>query len=387
MSKESLSDIWKLKKRGKRDADRHKELIEKAIRKHGKDLITEYNIIKSDGNKKIKVPIKFLEKYRVKYGKLKDEDGVGQGGQNAKPGDKYQIGNGDQKASGNEPGQEEGERTYDAEITVDELLTILLSELNLPWLDTKNSSHIESETEELESISKKGSMPNIHLKKTLIENIKRQAAKGSPKIGKFSKEDLRYKDWETKVEYHSNAVVYLLLDRSGSMDKDKTHIAKSFYFWMVQFLKRKYKNVELVFIAHDTKAFLVSEDEFFKISANGGTACSSAFKLAYEHMLEYYPSDSHNIYLMEFSDGDNFTSDNHICYEYIEKMLPLVKAMGYGEVGASGYMFSGETLARFLNDKIKRTKFVSLSFKNKEDIYVGLKKFFNIDGISDKSKR
>ena len=66
---DSLSDIWKLKQRGKRDSERQKELVERAIRKNGKDLITEYNIIKSDGDKKIKIPIKFLDMYRFKYGK------------------------------------------------------------------------------------------------------------------------------------------------------------------------------------------------------------------------------------------------------------------------------------------------------------------------------
>ena len=67
-AQKSLSDIWKLKQRGKRDSDRHKKLINDAIKKNGKDLITEYNIITSDGDKKIKIPIRFLDRYKFKYG-------------------------------------------------------------------------------------------------------------------------------------------------------------------------------------------------------------------------------------------------------------------------------------------------------------------------------
>ena len=89
-SSENLSDIWKLKRRGKRDSDRHKELVKDAIRKNGKDLITEYNIITSDGDKKIKVPIRFLDQYKIKYGKLNSQGGTGQGVKAGK-GDKFRI--------------------------------------------------------------------------------------------------------------------------------------------------------------------------------------------------------------------------------------------------------------------------------------------------------
>lgn len=389
MSDDSFSDIWKLKNRGKRDSDRHKELIERAIKKNGKELITEYNIIKSDGDKKIKIPIKFLDKYRVKYGKLNNEQGVGQGMGDAKPGDKYKIGSGKPlQGKGDKAGEQEGEKIFEAEITVNELVDILLKELNLPWMDPKNTTQVEIENEELTSISNRGPMSNLHLKKSLIENIKRNAMSGKAKVGNFKKSDLKYRDWEPEKEYHSNAVVYLLLDRSGSMDKERTHVAKSFYFWMVQFLKRKYKNVELVFIAHDVTAFTVSEEDFFKISGSGGTACSSAFKLAYEHLNENYSPTTHNIYIMEMSDGDNLENDNIICLEYINKLLPLVKAMGYGEVnltpGSNIWANPDNILSTYLKNNINRTKFVSMNFKKKDDIYDGLKSFFNIDGRTKK---
>lgn len=388
---DSLSDIWKLKKRGKRDSERQKELVERAIRKNGKDIITEYNIIKSDGDKKIKIPIKFLDLYKFKYGKLNNNQGTGQG-VDAKPGDKFKVKSGEKDAAPGEAGNEEGERVFEAEITIDEIVNILLEELNLPWMDPKNTTQVEIENDEINSIDKKGIYPNLDLKRTLIENIKRNAAKGDPKIGAFAKDDLRYKTWEVEKEYHSNAAIYLMMDRSGSMDKDKTYIAKSFYFWMVQFLKRRYKKIDLVFIAHDASAYIVDEKEFFSISANGGTLCSSAFKLAYEHIKSHHPPDMWNNYVFEFSDGDNWGSDNDICVEYAEKLLPMVRAMGYGEVilsesYATPWLREDGLLSNHFNKKIKRTRFLSMQFKSKEDVFQGLKRFFNVDGVSDKTKR
>lgn len=385
-----LSDIWKLKQRGKRDSDRHKKLVNDAIRKNGKDLITEYNIIQSDGDKKIKIPIRFLDRYKFKYGKLNDDSSTGQG-LDVKPGDKYRLRKGKKKKQGNpnKPGNEEGEIAFEAEVTIDELVDILLEELNLPWMEPNKSSAIEVETEELSSIERKGIFPNIDLKKTLFENIKRNAAQGEAKVGNINEDDLRYKNWETNKEYHSNAAIYLMMDRSGSMTHEKTYIAKSFYFWMVQFLKRRYKNVKLVFIAHDTRAYQTTEREFFNVSSGGGTSCSSAFKMAYEHIQENHPPSSWNNYVFEFSDGDNWASDNLIVLDYIKKLLPLVRAMGYGEITPesdnSWMMDSSSRLSNYLEEEVKRTRFVSIKISSRDQVFDALKMFFNIDGRAVKA--
>lgn len=322
---------------------------------------------------------------------MNNNQGTGQG-VDAKKGDKFKVKSGEKDAASGEPSDEEGERLFEAEITIDELVNILLEELNLPWMDPKSTTQIEIENEEFNSIDKKGIYPNLDIKKSLIQNLKRNAAKGNPKVGSFAKDDLRYKVWETEKEYHSNAAVYLMMDRSGSMDKEKTYIAKSFYFWMVQFLKRRYKKVDLVFIAHDVGAFVVDEKEFFSISANGGTACSSSFKLAHELIKKNHPPELWNNYVFEFSDGDNWGADNDLCVEYAEKLLPMVRAMGYGEVILSDtpnlpWVREDNLLSNHFNRHIKRTRFLSMQFRSRDDVFVGLKKFFNIDGISDKTKR
>ena len=376
-----LADIWKLKQRGKRDSDRHKKLVNDAIRKNGKDLITEYDIITSDGDKKIKVPIRFLDRYKFKYGKKKDKSSIGQG-LDVKPGEKYRIRKG--KKPGDQASQEEGSVAFDAEVTIDELVDILLEELNLPWMEPDKSSAIEVETEELSSVERKGIFPNLDIKKTLFENIKRNAAKGKAKIGGINENDLRYRNWESEKEYHSNAAIYLMMDRSGSMNREKTYIAKSFYFWMVQFLKRRYKNISLVFIAHDSKAHLVTEKQFFGVNSAGGTMCSSAFEMAYNHIQNNHPPSTWNNYVFEFSDGDNWGEDNLLCLEYVTKLLPLVRAIGYGEIVLedSAWMSEEHRLSKMLEDNIKRTRFVSIRISSRDEVFDALKMFFNIDGKS-----
>jgi uncharacterized sporulation protein YeaH/YhbH (DUF444 family) len=228
----------------------------------------------------------------------------------------------------------------------------------------------------------------LDLKRTILQNLKRNAAKGNPKIGGICKEDLRYKTWETNKEHHSNAAVYLMMDRSGSMSSEKTYIAKSFYFWMVQFLKRKYKNIKLIFVAHDVKAFIVDEKQFFSVSSSGGTTCSSAFKMAYEHIVANHSPDIWNNYVFEFSDGDNWGEDNNICIDYVNKLIPLVRAIGYGEIvlddGHSPWMKESDRLSTMLAESINRTRFVSMRLGSRDDVFECLKLFFNIDGVAKK---
>jgi len=383
----SLSDIWKLKQRGKRDSDRHKKLINDAIKKNGRDLITEYNIITSDGDKKIKIPIRFLDRYKFKYGNLKNKSKIGQG-LDVKPGDKFRLRKKNEDKEGAEPGDKEGEVSFEAEVSIDEIVDILLEELNLPWMEDTKSSEIEIETEDLSSIEKRGILPNLDLKKTLFENLKRNAAKGTPKIANINENDLRYKTWEVNKERHSNAAVYLMMDRSGSMSREKTYIAKSFYFWMVQFLKRRYKNISLIFVAHDARAWIVDEKEFFSVNSSGGTLCSTPFELAHNHIQENHPPSTWNNYVFEFSDGDNWGDDNIRALEFINKLIPMVRAIGYGEItpDAEGaiWMSDESRLSNFLEKNVKRTRFVSIKITSREEVFDALKMFFNIDNSAKK---
>lgn len=387
---DGLSDIWRLRQRGKRDAERHKERLRKAAKENMKEIISSEDIISTDGSgKKIKIPVKYLEQWRFKHGSNKKNHGVGHGGQDVQPGD---ILHADPEPGDKKAGDNKGDLLFE-EFSLDEIINMMMEDLNLPWLEDKpDKVEIETETVLYNDISKKGLMPNIDLRRTLKENLKRNAAKGEAKIGKFKQDDLRYKTYDVQKDYRSNAAVYLVMDRSGSMTTDKKYVAKSFFFWMVQFIKKKYSNVELVFIAHDTEAHFCNEHDFFTLAESGGTKCSSGFDAALKHIVKHHPSDSWNNYVFAFSDGDNFDDDNNLCLAIVKELLKHVNAIGYGEIILEDvlafYSNTAErqlsTLQSVFNKNIESPKFMSVSISKKADIYKCLKQFF---GLKDEAKK
>ena len=114
----------------------------------------------------------------------------------------------------------------------------------------------------------------------------------------------------TDMRKESNAVVLCLMDTSGSMDTMKKYLARSFFFLLYQFICTKYRNVEIVFIAHHTEAKEVTEEEFFHKGESGGTFISSAYLKALDIIQARYHPSLWNIYAFHCSDGDNFDSDN-----------------------------------------------------------------------------
>jgi uncharacterized sporulation protein YeaH/YhbH (DUF444 family) len=152
-------------------------------------------------------------------------------------------------------------------------------------------------------------------------------------------------------------------------------VAKCFFFWMVRFLRLKYQQVELVFIAHDTEAEIVTEQDFFGRGEGGGTRCSSAYHVAREHMAQHYPSARWNVYLFAFSDGDNEPGDNARCTELVTDLLQECAMVAYGEIPWSGtaeYPYS-TLLKAFLT--ITHERFMTTRLRSKEDVYGALQRF------------
>lgn len=383
-----FTDIWTLNRPGAQDSVRHKQRIRKAIKDNLHHLISGEDIITSDGSKKVKIPMRYLDMWRFKFGKNKKYQGVGHGDGN--PGDI--LGRDGQGKKGNKAGDQEGEDLYEEEISVDELIEMMLEDLNLPFLEDKqNAVEIETEETVFQDIAERGLPPNIDKKRTIIENMKRNALKGKVRIGGFDRNDLRYRVWEQVIEKHSNAAVFLLMDRSGSMTDEKRYIVKSFFWWMVRFLEKKYNNVELVFIAHDTAAREVEEKDFFSIADSGGTKCSSAFKLAYKIVEDRYSPSIWNNYVFEFSDGDNWGEDNNECVKIVKDLLKVCRAVGYGEVKYDDWFYDwkGEYYEesklshafRIDPDLSQDKRFISSSIDKREEVYKCLKAF--LQGIDE----
>ncbi|WP_417703284.1 YeaH/YhbH family protein [Rheinheimera aquimaris] len=145
--------------------------------------------------------------------------------------------------------------------------------------------------------------------------------------------DLRFRNFQKRPEPTSKAVMFCLMDVSGSMDQATKDMAKRFYILLYLFLSRSYKNVEVVYIRHHTQAKEVDEQEFFYSQETGGTIVSSAIKLMYEIVQERYNPVEWNIYAAQASDGDNWTDDSAPCAEMLAtKLLPLLRYYAYIEI-------------------------------------------------------
>ncbi len=145
--------------------------------------------------------------------------------------------------------------------------------------------------------------------------------------------DLRFRARVKTPMPCSKAVMFCVMDVSGSMDEDRKDLAKRFFILLYIFLTRHYEKIDIVFIRHHTQAQEVDEDQFFHATESGGTVVSSALVLMHQIMLARYPSDQWNIYGAQASDGDNFTNDSGNCRDLLaQKILPLVRYFAYLQV-------------------------------------------------------
>jgi len=375
-------DDWSLSERGKKDAERHQKKIDDAIRKNVKDVIAEESIITDRKGKKVRVPVKGLKDYRFVHGKnsKKSGDGEGEGEGNGgagqgpgKPGDvigrRPKDGDGQGKGkAGNEPGED----YIEAEVDIDYLIQIMFEDLGLPWIEDKTTAHqLVPSGWKFDTISKVGILPRIHKKRTMMEAIKRNElfaaeirevtgcnhddalialAQASGDINLAIKviataeldrsidpyiliedEDMRYKQIEQDYEIHSNAVVLAMMDVSGSMDTDKKYLCRSLLFWLVEFLKKVYNQVQIRFIVHTTDARVVDEETFFHKGESGGTYCWTAIEKALYLIDTEYPVEDWNVYAIYVSDGEDF--DVKKTLDYIKELLNRnINMFSYNEI-------------------------------------------------------
>jgi len=365
---------WSLHRKGYEDQARHQQKVREAIRQNLPDIVSDESIVLSDGKQTVKIPIKSIDESHFVYNYNKKQH-VGQGNGDSQVGDVLGV---DPQASkapgkGQGAGDQPGDDYVEAEISIDQLEDMLFEELELPNLEQKQKDMMESKEVVFHEIRKKGIMSNIDKKRTLIENLRRNANAGKSGFGGFTPDDLRFKTWNEVVKPQSNAVVLALMDTSGSMGSFEKYCARSFFFWMSRFLRRKYEHVDIVFVAHHTEAKEVSEEEFFTRGESGGTICSSVYMKALDIIETRYPPSKWNIYPFHFSDGDNLTSDNERCVKLIDKLLEKSNLFGYGEVNQ--YNRSSTLMSAYKH--ITNKKFIYSIIKDKGEVYKALTTFFS----------
>ena len=362
---------WDLSEKGKKDAERHQEKIDDAIRKNVRDVIGEESIITQKGKRKVRIPVRGMKDYRFVHGDNKGPAaGVGQG--DGEAGDIIgQQPNNRGDGQPDKPGDQRGEDYMEAEVDIDYLLKIMFEDLGLPWIEEKTkAAQMVPKGWKFETISKKGIMPRLHKKRTMIEAIKRNIMLAAEimrltgvdepmaykalnqafgdinyaidLIGKdevvsdqdtlvINEDDLRYKQIEQDVEYHSNAVVIAMMDVSYSMGREKKYLCRSLLFWLTEFLKKRYDHVDIKFIQHTTEAQVVDEDTFFHTHTTGGTMCYTAFEKA-NYMIETeYPLNEWNVYCIYVGDGEDFDPKKTVTH--IDIMLKKeINMLGYVEI-------------------------------------------------------
>jgi uncharacterized protein len=371
---------WSLHRKGPADQARHNEKVKEAIRQNLPDIISEQSIITSDGKKIVKVPIRSLELPRFRFDRGRKKH-AGQGQGDSKVGDVVGQEPGGQQGQGPGKGKQAGDVPgidyYEAEITVDELAALVFEDLGLPFLKPKGHAIVESEDVRFDEVRKTGPMSNLDKRRTIRENLMRNAKSGRAGFGGLKNDDLRFKTWERHVREESNAVVIAMRDVSGSMGEFEKYITRSFYFWMVRFLRTKYHNVKIVFITHHTEAKEVEEQAFFELGESGGTRVSSAYKLALELIEARYDPQRWNIYPFHFSDGDNWgDADNQRCVRLVHQLIERSSVFGYGEIQEYSYGSATTLMSAF--SAIKDERFIPVVIRNKAEVYPALRKFFSI---------
>jgi uncharacterized sporulation protein YeaH/YhbH (DUF444 family) len=334
------ADWYELFSRGSRDWLRHSEKIREAVRGHLPQIVAGSDII-NDGSRTVRVPVRMLEHYRFRLRTPEELQGVGQG--NAKPGDVLGQAN-----TGNKPGEkgaggmEQGGTDLLLEFKVDDLIDWMWDDLQLPNLQPRVGPSEDAEWKR-EGWDRRGPRSRLDRRRSLKESFKRQNQE--PSAPTFTDEDLRYRQLARRPQPAIRAVVFFLLDVSASMTEGDRQLAKTFFFWVAAGLRREYRSLEIVFVAHTTEAWEFSEADFFKVSGSGGTVASAGLAKVREIMQARFNPSTCNVYLFYASDGDNASTDQAAARAELEAITRVARYTGYLEI-TSGLRSSISETAR-----------------------------------------
>ncbi len=383
------------------DRLRHRQKVRESIRSNIADIIAEESIIGKNKDKIIKVPLRGVKEYRFIYGE--NNPGVAQGQGDTQPG--QVVGKAGADGQGAErAGDRPGVDYYETDVTLEELIDIMFEDLELPDMERKALREVLSErTSKPKGHRKVGIRVRLDKRRTAKQRIMRklasrhalavnsegeeeadgeEASESSEKRFPFHTEDLRYRHLEPKIRRESNAVVICIMDTSGSMDTMKKYLARSFFFLLYQFITTRYRNVEIVFIAHHTEAKEVSEEEFFHKGESGGTFISSGYLKALEIINERYHPSIWNIYAFHCSDGDNFDSDNPAALKAAKELTEVCNLFGYGEIKPLGSRYYESSMLSVFR-RLNAPNFHTVLIERKEDIWPSFKAFLSKEAAAE----
>jgi uncharacterized protein len=385
------------------DRARHRLKVRESIRDNIADIIAEESIIGKDREKIIKVPIRGIREYRFVYGD--NTAGVGQGTGDSQSGQVVGKVKGQGQRGEDKAGDQPGSDYYETDVTLEELIDIMFEDLELPDLERKALRQIEAyRIAKRKGYRQVGIRVRLDKRRTVRERVKRKLASRryrdslaamrvedglqgpeAPRLRfPFHDDDLVYRHMIMDVKKESNAVVMCVMDTSGSMDTMKKYLARSFFFLLYQFICTKYRNVEIVFIAHHTEANEVTEEEFFHKGESGGTFISSGYGKALEIIQARYHPSLWNIYAFHCSDGDNFDSDNPAALRAAKDLAEVCNLFGYGEIKPLGSRYYESSMLNIFR-RLDADNFQTVLIERKEDIWPSFKAFLAKDRVREQA--
>src|SRR6202140_1454657 len=277
------------------------------------------------------------------------------------------------RSRASDPGEGDGEDDFRFVLSRDEFVDLFLDDLELPDLAKRKLAEAEGEGLQRAGYATSGSPANISVSRTVQLAMARRVALRRPRpetIAQLEAEleecgdeerraeltaeiealkakarripfidpiDIRFRRFKTVPKPVAQAVMFCLMDVSGSMSEHMKDLAKRFYMLLYVFLTRRYRHVEIVFIRHTDRAEEVDEDTFFHGPASGGTMVSSALEAMHDIVRSRFRPADWNIYAAQASDGDNSLSDSAVTGRLLTEMiLPVSQFFAYLEVGEAG---------------------------------------------------
>lgn len=352
---------------------RYKNQIKRAV----SDAVSRRRITEIDQGEQITIPAKDISEPRFQRGEGGLVERTLPGNDTFITGDRIKrpAGSGDGAGSGNQASDSgEGEDDFVFQLSREEFLELYFEDLELPDLIKKELARISTYKTLRAGFTTHGTPTNINVLRSmrhatgrrvaLSSGYKRQLRAAEKELAQLQAHpepdqvdlkrlqrdiaflnkkisavpfidtiDLRFNNRARVFTPSTQAVMFCIMDVSGSMDEQKKDIAKRYFILLYLFLTKNYEKIELVFIRHHTSAKEVSEEDFFYSRETGGTVVSSALELLNTIIEARYNPSAWNIYVAQASDGDNWNADSPYCMELLkEKIMPLLQYFAYIEI-------------------------------------------------------
>ena len=364
-----------------RDNDRFRQIVRGKIKQELRKYITHGERFArpgGDGKGVVSVPMPQIDIPHFRYGP-KGNGGVGQGeGDIGTP-----LGPG-QGQPGSGAGNEPGSHIREVDVSLEELAEILGEDLELPRIEPRGKSTITDEKHKYTGVSDTGPESLRIFRRSYKKALKRQIASNQYNRDKpivvVERPDKLYRTWNVVEKPEAAAVIFYMMDVSGSMTDEQKEIVRIEAFWIDTWLSSQYKGIETRYIVHDAEAAEVDRETFYHTRESGGTRISSAYKLCDKLVDKKFPPTEFNVYAFHFSDGDNWGEDNEVCIETLTHghestgaFLDKVNLFCYGQVESQ---YGSGNFIRTLNNGLGERKNVAVSeIPDKESIYDSIKVF------------